>query len=448
MTDHQEKEQKHVVDIFNKVSSNCLAYKKHLKSYRTNLKKVDFSDLPLSDKDNYTQNYPLEERMYEGKCLADYYMICTSSGSTAEPTIWPRDYEYDQGLEPPHTKFLENHFAFTKKKTLIVIAFGIGTTQAGMMHVKASWEGSVHGQVSVITPNADAAQTVFLLDKLHSHYEQIIVIGYPPIIVDFIDLAITKKLPINQWNLKIVFAGESVSPLWRKEIAKKIGGTSKNIVSFYGSTEAGMIGFESKEINHLVGLCLDNEELRFDLFKTFNLPTVVEVDFLKKFTEIVDGEIVITADQVIPLVRYNLHDRGIILDSKHIQAILDQHRIDFVYPKNQRLLVIYGRNLSRKTSIEDLQNAFAILNLDKYFYKEFQYEEQETNKSLNLRIVFYSKDDVHLDAKELKKLTEKFEKTVSKLIFAHLPIHITIKIADKEKRIGYQSGKLRYLITK
>lgn len=448
MNKYQEIEQKHIEGIFHKVSSNCLAYKKYLESSKINLKKAIFSNLPLCDKDNYTQKYPLEERMYKGKCLADYYMICTSSGSTAEPTIWPRDYDYDQGLEPSHTKFLENHFAFTKKKTLVVIAFGIGTTQAGMMHVKASWEGSVHGQISVITPNADAAQTVFLLDKLHAHYEQIIVIGYPPIIVDFVDLAIEKKLPINKWNLKIVFAGESVSPLWRKEMAEKIGGTNKDIVSFYGSTEAGMIGFESKEINQLVGLCLNNEELRFDLFKTFNLPTVVEVDFLKKFTEIVDGEIVITADQVIPLVRYNLHDRGIILESKYIQEVLDQHKINFVYPKNKKLLVIYGRNLSRKTSIEDLQNAFAILNLDKYFYKEFQYEEQQTNKSLNLKIVFYSKDGSHLDSKEIKKLTEKFEKTVSKLIFAHLPIQIIIKVVDEGKRIGYQSGKLRYLIAK
>ncbi len=448
MTKQHEKELKHIADIYNKVSSNCLAYKKHLKSHKIDFKKVAFSDLPICDKDNYTQKYLLEERMYDGKCLADYYMICTSSGSTAEPTIWPRDYDYDQGLEPPHTQFLESHFSFTKKKTLIIIAFGIGTTQAGMMHVKASWEGSVHGKISVITPNADTEQTVFLLNKLRSHYEQIITIGYPPIIADFIDLAIEKKFPIDQWNLKIVFAGESVSPLWRKEMAEKIGGTSKDIVSFYGSTEAGMIGFESKEINKLIGMCLSNEELRFDLFKTFNLPTVVEVNFLKKFTEIIDGEIVVTVDQVIPLVRYNLHDKGIILDSKYIQEVLDRHKINFIYPKNKRVLVIYGRNLSRKTSIEDLQNAFAILDLDKYFYKEFQYEEEQTTKGLNLKIIFYVKSNLNCSTKTIKNISEKLEKTISKLISSHSPVHVVIKLVNQEKRIGYQSGKLRYLITK
>lgn len=448
MIKQQEKEKKHVTAIFNKVSSNCSAYKKHLKSHKINSKKITFSELPICDKDNYTKRYLLEERMYQGKSLSDYYMICTSSGSTAEPTIWPRDYDYDQGLEPPHTQFLENHFSFTKKKTLVVIAFGIGTTQAGMMHVKASWEGSVHGKISVITPNADAVQTVFLLNKLHSYYEQIITIGYPPIIADFIDLAIEKKLPISKWNLKIVFAGENVSPIWRKEMASKIGGKNKDIVSFYGSTEAGMIGFESKEINQLVGLCLNDEELRFDLFKTFNLPTLVEVDFLKKFIEIVDGEIVVTADQVIPLVRYNLHDKGEILNSHDIQKVLDKHKINFIYPKSKRILVIYGRNLSRKISIEDLQNAFDILNLEKYFYKEFQYEEQENSRGLNLKIVFYAKNDLTPPVKEIKKINEKMERIMSKLISAHLPIHVFIKLVNEEKRIGYQSGKLRYLVTK
>ncbi len=441
-------EQKHVLDIFNKVSSKCLAYKKHLKENGIDSKKSDFFHLPICDKDNYIGKYPLEERMYDGKNLSDYYMICTSSGSTAEPTIWPRDYDYDKGLEPPHTEFLNKHFAFTKKRTLVVIAFGIGTTQAGMMHVKASWEGSVHGRISVITPNGDAEQTVFLLNKLHGYYEQIIVIGYPPIIADFIDLAIEKKLRIEEWNLKIVFAGEGVSPLWRKEIAKKIGGSNSDIVSFYGSTEAGMIGFESKEINHLISYALEDENLRFDLFKTFNLPTVVEVDFLKKFVEIIDGEILTTVDQVIPLVRYNLHDRGLILSSKQIQNVLDRHKIGFNYPKNKKILVIYGRNLSRKVTIEDLQNTFGILKLDKFFYKEFQYEEDQNSKALMLKIIFYAKDDAKKTLVKNSNLPSKIEKVLSKLIMFPLPIHVSIKVMDGKNRIGYKSGKLRYLTIK
>ena len=428
-------------------AQKCSAYGKHLKANEVNLKQVAFEELPLCDKDNYTQKYPIEERIHQDKSLANFYMICTSSGSTAEPTIWPRDYEYDRGLEPPHTKFLNEHFAFTQKKTLVVIAFGLGTTQAGMMHLKSSWEGSLHGQISVIAPNGDAEQTVFLLNKLHHHYEQIIAIGYPPIIGDFIDLASEKNLHPEKWQLKIVFAGESVSPLWRKEMAKKIGGNSSDIVSFYGSTEAGMIGFESREINQLINYCLDNEDLRFDLFKTFNLPTLVEVNFDKKYVEIVDGEIVVTADQAVPLVRYNLHDRGFILESKTIQQILDHHQIDYTYPKNQRLLVIYGRNLSRQISIEDMQNVFAILDLSKYFHKEFQYQEKSNKGIIVLSLSLYAKEGTSwTGAKEkIKTLEVKLAKKISKLIMSPQPVKVKIKVLDETQRLGYKSGKLRYL---
>ncbi len=428
-----------------KSAQNCVAYARHLKLNNLDSKKTVFENLPLCDKDNYTAKYSIEERIQKNKCLSDFYMICTSSGSTAEPTIWPRDYEYDRGLEPPHTKFLNEHFAFSQKKTLVVIAFGLGTTQAGMMHLKSSWEGSLHGQISVIAPNGDAEQTVFLLNKLHPHYEQIIVIGYPPIISDFIDLAEEKKLDPQKWNLKIVFAGESVSPLWRKTMAKKIGGNQHDIVSFYGSTEAGMIGFESKEINQLIAYCLDNEDLRFDLFKTFNLPTLVEVNFDKKYVEIVDGEIVVTADQAVPLVRYNLHDRGFILDSKTIQQVLNQYRIGYKYPKNQGFLVIYGRNLSRQISIEDVQNALAILNFAKYFHKEFQYQEKINQGSIILSLTLYAKNDESIAREKIKSLEVAMAKTISKLIMSAHPVKVKIKVLPEAQRLGYKSGKLRYL---
>lgn len=445
MAKNQELETILATKTAKKVSKNCLAYKDFLKENNVDNHKIDFFNLPISDKNNYTNKYPLDKRIYKDKIIADYYMICTSSGSMAKPTIWPRDYNYDKNLEPPHTKFLEDHFSFTRKKTLIVIAFGIGTTQAGMMHVKSSWEGSIHGQISVITPNADAEQTVFLLKELHSYYDQIIAIGYPPIIADFIDLAVKKRLSINKWNLKVVFAGESVSPMWRKEIAQKIGGTNKSVVSFYGTTEAGMIGFETKEINRLINYSLDNEKLRFDLFKTFNLPTIVEVNHLKKFIEIINGEIVITTDQVVPLIRYNLQDRGQILTSKFIQLILNKHKINYHFPPNKKVLIIYGRNLSRNISIEDLQNAYFILNLEKFFHKEFQYFEKMTTKFLDLKINFYAKAEKKILPAKIKIINKDLERVISKLINAQFPIRVNIKVYNQEKRIGYKSGKLRYL---
>ena len=63
-----------------------------------------------------------------------------------------------------------------------------------------------------------------------------------------------------------------------------------------------MIGFETKEINEIIQLALIHDEFRKALFGTYNLPTFVGVDYRQRFIEIVDNEIVITADQVVPLV--------------------------------------------------------------------------------------------------------------------------------------------------
>ncbi len=50
---------------------------------------------------------------------------------------------------------------------------------------------------------------------------KLFALDIPPLIKDFIELAIKKHLPIWKWNLKIGITSGSVSPLWRQEIVKK-----------------------------------------------------------------------------------------------------------------------------------------------------------------------------------------------------------------------------------
>ena len=59
----------------------------------------DFEKIPVMDKHNYVSKYPVEDRLYNSKKLEDFYMICSSSGTSGEPTFWPRDYQSDLLLE-------------------------------------------------------------------------------------------------------------------------------------------------------------------------------------------------------------------------------------------------------------------------------------------------------------------------------------------------------------
>src|SRR5207237_7283901 len=49
----------------------------------------DFQHLPLVDKHNYVYEYPLAE-LCRGGGLGDCDMFAVSSGSTGQPTVWPR----------------------------------------------------------------------------------------------------------------------------------------------------------------------------------------------------------------------------------------------------------------------------------------------------------------------------------------------------------------------
>ncbi|MFC1646807.1 hypothetical protein ACFL1A_00855 [Patescibacteria group bacterium] len=443
------KGKKHAEQIMQKVAYNCKAYKSFLQERQIKLDGLTLNDLPVVDKDNYIKRYDLKDRLYKRKYISDHYLICSSSGSMDEPTLWPRSYKYDLGLENPHTKFLDEHFQITKKKTLIVIAFALGTTQAGMMHLKASWEGSAKGKISVIAPNGNAKTTVFMLDKLHSYYEQVVCIGYPPIISDFIDLAVKRNLKIKKWNLKIAFASESVSALWRKKTAREIGGKLSDIVSFYGTTEAGMIGFETPRVNKIVNLCVENDRLRFDLFGTKNLPTLVKVDFEKKLVEIIDGEIVLTVDQPIPLVRYNVHDIGCLISISEIKKVFNKHNISLKgFHDDDKLLAIYGRNINKTFTIEDIRDAIEHCQHINLLDKEFQFSEKRIGKkTLLIKVICYLSNSRKISTKETNKIKSEIVSFLKNTIKAkNKEIKLSLTIRDNSHKRGYLYGKTRYLI--
>src|SRR5262245_46308415 len=54
----------------------------------------DFAKLPLLNKENYIRRFPLEA-LVEGGDLAACDFFAVSSGSTGEPTLWPRGQHHE-----------------------------------------------------------------------------------------------------------------------------------------------------------------------------------------------------------------------------------------------------------------------------------------------------------------------------------------------------------------
>ncbi len=85
--------EKMALDLFKKCAARVPAYKDFLARNGVDPAGImtmdDFSRLPITSKSNYIKQYPLEQLCLDGK-IASSYLISSSSGSTGQPTYWPR----------------------------------------------------------------------------------------------------------------------------------------------------------------------------------------------------------------------------------------------------------------------------------------------------------------------------------------------------------------------
>jgi len=437
---------KNALRIAKRTAKDCLAYEKALKEKNFIIeKRKTIKDFPILDKTNYINRFPLEERIKKTEKLSSYYQFCTSSGSTGVPTIWPRDKRIDDNLESLHTKLLDEHFQIKRKSSLIVVLFDLGTSTAGVMHARLSWQANKYGNISTITPGSDIKKACFLLSRLHSYYEQVIIIGYPPLIFDLVNNSKKQKYSLKRYNAGIVFAGGGVSGYWRKQMAKNFNIKLNRIISFYGFSESGMVGYETKDINRLLQYCIKYPQLNIELFDSILLPTVVEIDFNKRFFEIENDEILVTVDQPVPLVRYNIHDKGKLISVKEINHQLKQFGFKSCFNgKNRYLLMVYGRERKIFTS-EEIASILEKTGLNIKLDQEFQYKINQLNKKFILHLVVFRKELQSVSKSEKDKFIEEIGLLVSKSK-PDLKFKIKVNIQAYTKKQGYKFGKLCYFL--
>ncbi len=99
----------------------------------------------------------------------------------------------------------------------------------------------------------------------------------------------------------------------------------------YGAADVGMtVGREYPVTVLIRRLCAKDEELASTLFfggqeTDGTLPSLLQYNPATVFAEEVDGELVFTALSGIPIVRYNIHDRGGVLPfARVMQAARDR----------------------------------------------------------------------------------------------------------------------------
>jgi phenylacetate-CoA ligase len=337
-----------VLDLFQRTAATVPAYRKFLEEHGITPESVrtfaDFQRLPLAEKANYHQRHPLPELCRDGT-LTGCDMIAVSSGSSGQPTIWPRSLEDELHVARRFEQVLVDGFRADSRSTLAVVCFPLGTwvgglfTQACVRHLAA--KGC---PITVVAPGNNKAEILRVLPELVPHFAQTVLLGYPPFLKDVVD---SPGVDWPSYRVKLVLAGEVFSEQWRDLVAARAGIADPvhDIAALYGTADAGVLGNETPLSVGIRRFFAHRPDLAREVFGDARLPTLVQYDPGSRFFEVVDGTLVFTADGGIPLLRYRIGDEGGVVPHAGLLALCAEH--GFTPPDGPPLPFVYvfGRSL-------------------------------------------------------------------------------------------------------
>lgn len=319
ITDNQEtniilSSQKKALKLFREAAVRVPAYGKFLKSHKVNPNGIrtfkDLQNIPYTDKKNYIDLYPLHERVWDAD-VSQFIMMNSSSGTTGLPYYWPSGEKHFEYASHVHDYLFTTNFQIKEKKTLLIICFGMGTWVAGIYTLLSSY--LLHTKkypLTIITPGFDKKETLRILHAVRGEYEQVIIAGIPTFVKDLLE-EWKKENKRKMYPIRILLSGEGFSESWRSYVLSLVGQKHKtDCISILGSAEGSVMGFETKLSIHLRSFVSDNPTFCAEIFGKERVPSLTQFDPRSRFFEEHNGELLLTADLGVPLIRYNMHDIG------------------------------------------------------------------------------------------------------------------------------------------
>lgn len=341
----------HVLELFHRTAETVPAYRKFLREHGIDPGTVTdlaaFRQLPLTGKASYHRKYPLPE-LCRGGSFDDLDMIAVSSGSSGRPTVWPRSLEDELHVARRFEQVLVDAFGADRRRTLAVVCFPLGTWVGGLFTTACVRHLAAKGcPITVVAPGNNKAEILRVLPELAPHFEQVVLLGYPPFVKDVVDTGLAEGLDWPAYAIKLVLAGEVFSEQWRDLVAGRAGIADpvRDIASLYGTADAGVLGTETPVSAGIRRFLAGRPDLAREVFGDARLPTLVQYDPASRFFEVHEGTLVFTADGGIPLIRYHIADDGGVLPHAELLAFCARH--GFTPPPGPDLPFVYvfGRSL-------------------------------------------------------------------------------------------------------
>ncbi len=347
-----------VLALFHRCVAEVPAYRQFLESRGVNPGKITtyaaFHALPLMNKANYMQAYPLPERC-QGGSLKGSDRVAVSSGSTGQPTFWPRSVTHERDVAVRFEQVFYDGFRVHERSTLAVVCFALGNWVGGLYTTSCCWHLARKGYpLMVATPGNNKAEIFRVVRELAPHFDQTVLLGYPPFVKDVIDAGAAEGIDWASYHPKLVFAGEVFSEEWRSLMGQLIGSKSPcyDSASLYGTADGGVLGNETPFSIAIRRWLAQHPDAARSLFGESRLPTLVQYDPTSRFFETHEGTLVVSGENSVPLIRYHIADKGGILGFDEMWRFLKGQGVDSLselgldenfQPRNLPFVYVFGR---------------------------------------------------------------------------------------------------------
>ena len=298
-------------------------------------------------KDTYLRCHPLP-RLCRGGRIDDSDMIAVSSGSTGRPTIWPRSLVDELHIARRFEQIFRDGFGAAGRSTLAVVCFPLGTWVGGLFTASCVRHLAAKGYpITVVAPGNNKGEILRVLPELGTHFDQVVLLGYPPFVKVVIDTGVADGLDWSTYAIKLVLAGEVFSEEWRDLVARRAGVANPvtDSASLYGTADAGVLGNETPLSVSIRRFLAGRPELASELFGDLRLPTLVQYDPGSRFFEAQDGTLLFSGDSGIPLIRYHIADEGGGLPYRELLDVCVRHGFEPVHGPDLPFVYVFGRSL-------------------------------------------------------------------------------------------------------
>ncbi|GAA2615120.1 phenylacetate--CoA ligase family protein [Dactylosporangium fulvum] len=338
--------------LFHEVAASVPAYRAFLAGHGVDPAAVrtpaDFAALPLLTKDAYLRRYPLPERCRDGDLAAVADTVAVSSGSSGQPTVWPRSVVDELAVARRFEDALRGSFQAHERTTLVVVCFALGSWVGGMYTAAACRHVAAKGYpVTVATPGNSIDEILRVVVELAPHYQQVVLAGYPPFVKNVVDEGLRRGVDWPAYSIRLLLAGEVFSEQWRDLVGRRAGmrQPESDSVSLYGTADAGVLGNETPLSVRIRRFLAGAPALARELFGDARLPTLVQFDPATRYFETHEGTLLFTGDGGVPLVRYHIADEGSLLSHDELVGFCHRHGFDPGTGPERPFVYVFGRSL-------------------------------------------------------------------------------------------------------